>query len=81
MGLVLLIFLGFFVVLCFDFLLCFICLRSVSCVSSVVSVTGLSMLDYPFGFLQRLFMKAKKGRSYEGDVMLIAETSFCLYDT
>jgi hypothetical protein len=50
-------------------------------VSSVVSVTGLSILDYPFGFLQRLFMKAKKGRSYEGDVMLIAETSFCLYDT
>jgi len=26
-------------------------------------------------------MKGKKGRAYERDIMLIAETTFCLYDT
>ena len=35
------------VVLCF----CFVCLRPVSCVTNVTGVSGLSILDYPFGFL------------------------------
>jgi len=30
---------------------CFVCLRSVSCVPNVASVSGLSILDSPFGFL------------------------------
>ena len=32
-----------------------VCLRPVSSVSDVVNVSGLSMLDYPFCFLWRLF--------------------------
>jgi hypothetical protein len=35
--------------------LCFVCLRAVSCVPSVASRSGLSILDCPFGFLQRSF--------------------------
>jgi hypothetical protein len=35
--------------LCFGF--CFVCLRSVSCAPKVASVVGLSILDFPFGFL------------------------------
>ena len=31
--------------------LCCVCLRSVSCVPNVASVSGLSILDCPFGFL------------------------------
>ena len=31
--------------------LCFVCLRPVSCVPSAASVSGLSILDCPFGFL------------------------------
>jgi len=30
---------------------CFVCLRPVSCVPYIVSFSGLSILDYPFGFL------------------------------
>jgi len=45
-GFVLLIFLVFWVVH-----FCFVCLRSVSCVTNVSSVTGLYILDGPFGFL------------------------------
>ena len=30
---------------------CFVCLRPVSCVPNVASVSGLSILDCPFGFL------------------------------
>ena len=30
---------------------CFVCLRPVSCVPNVASVSGLSILDFPFGFL------------------------------
>jgi hypothetical protein len=37
-----------FLVFCF---LCFVCLLSVSCVPNAVSVSGLSILDCPFGFL------------------------------
>ena len=46
-GSVLLIFLVFFVVLCFIF----VCLRPVSCVSNGVSVSGFCIFDWPFGFL------------------------------
>ena len=35
--------------------LCFICLLPVSCVPQVASVSGLSILNCPFGFLQHLF--------------------------
>jgi hypothetical protein len=38
----------------FSFLCC-VCFRPVSCVPNVASVSGLFILDYPFGFLQRLF--------------------------
>jgi hypothetical protein len=31
--------------------LCFICLRPVSCVTNVDSVSGLFLLDYPFGLI------------------------------
>jgi hypothetical protein len=31
--------------------LCFVCLRPVSCVPNVASVSGLSILDFFFGFL------------------------------
>jgi len=37
------------------YLFCFVCLRPVSCVPNVASVSGLSILDCLFGFLQRLF--------------------------
>ena len=40
--------LNFFV---FGFVFCFVCLCSVSCVFNVASVSGLSILDFPFGFL------------------------------
>ena len=43
---VLLIVLVFYVVF-----LCFVCRRPVSCVPNVASVSGLSILDCPFGFL------------------------------
>ena len=43
---VLLIALVFYVVF-----LCFVCRRPVSCVPNVASVSGLSILDCPFGFL------------------------------
>lgn len=36
-------------------LYCFLCLCPVSCVPSVAGVSGLSFLDWPFGFLKRLF--------------------------
>jgi len=36
-------------------IICFVCLRPVSYVPNVVSVSGLSILDCPFGFLKRLF--------------------------
>ena len=39
-------------VLCYVFAFC---LRPVSCVPNVASVSGLPILDYPFGFLQHLF--------------------------
>jgi hypothetical protein len=39
-----------FLVFCFVFL-CFICLRPVSCVTNVDSVSGLFLLDYPFGLI------------------------------
>jgi hypothetical protein len=39
-----------FSVLCFW---CFVCLRPVSCVPNVAGVSGLPILDCPFGFLQR----------------------------
>jgi hypothetical protein len=32
------------------------CLRPVYCVLSVASVSGLSIIDYPFNFLKRLFI-------------------------
>ena len=32
-------------------LFCFVCLRPVSCVPNVAKVSGLSILDCPFGFL------------------------------
>jgi hypothetical protein len=38
-----------FLALCSIF--CFICLHPVSCVLDVASVSGLSILDYPFSFL------------------------------
>ena len=44
----LLIFLDFVVVLLCVYVFCF---RSVSCVPNIVSVSGLSILDCPFGFL------------------------------
>jgi hypothetical protein len=34
----------------------FVCLRLVSCVPSVASFSGLSILDYPFGFFYSLFV-------------------------
>ena len=49
-----------FVLFCFVFLcvclfvFCFY-LRPVSCVPNVASVSGFSILDFPFGFLLRLF--------------------------
>jgi len=35
---------------------CFVCLRLVLCVPNVPSISGLSILDCPFGFLGHLFM-------------------------
>ena len=40
---------------CFSFCVVFVCLRPVSCVPTVAGVSGLSILDCPFGFLERLF--------------------------
>jgi hypothetical protein len=37
----------------------FVCLRTVSCVPNVSSVSGLSIIDYPFGFLKRSFVDYK----------------------
>ena len=34
---------------------CFVCLRHMSFVSHIASVSGLSILDFPFDFLNRLF--------------------------
>jgi hypothetical protein len=47
-GPVLVIFLVFCVMLCLLFRL--LCLRSMSCVSNVISVSGLSILDFPLRF-------------------------------
>jgi hypothetical protein len=33
---------------------CVVCLRPVSCVSNVASFSGLSIIDFLFGFLERL---------------------------
>ena len=46
-----------FIVFCVVFccVLCFICLLPVACVPQVASVSGLSILNCPFGFLQHLF--------------------------
>ena len=46
-------FIFFCVVLCLFF--CFVRLRPVFCVPNVASVSGLSILDCPFGFLERLY--------------------------
>ena len=54
-NLVLLIMFIVFCVVFFCVLLCFICLLPVSFVLQVASVSGLSILNCPFGFLQHLF--------------------------
>ena len=41
--------------LCCVVLFCFVCLRLESCVNGVASVSGLSILDCPIGFLYHLF--------------------------
>ena len=40
--------------------LCFISCRSVSCVPNVISVSELSIFDYPFDFLLRFFLSIKQ---------------------
>jgi len=43
---------------------CFVGLRSVSCVPNMAGVSGVSILDCSFGFLQRLFRKKTKQYKY-----------------
>jgi hypothetical protein len=44
-------------VVCLIVCFCFVCLRHVSCVPHVASFSGLSILDFPFRILYRLFRK------------------------
>jgi hypothetical protein len=60
-GSVLLILLVFCVLLC----VFFVYLRSVSCVPNVASVSGLSILDRPFGFLET-FINISTGKTTNG---------------